>query len=78
MDPAIKILIGIILIVGSIAAVYTSRGTNYDLWESFKTVIMGIVPPFVFLVGVFIVWLELDELRIERELKTEKKKRRKK
>jgi hypothetical protein len=36
------------------------------------------LPPFLMLIGLFIVWLELDEWRIEKELKAEEKKRKKK
>ena len=88
MHPLGKILIGLILMVGSAAAVYYSHpawgGTPYpilgDLWESFKIVVGGMLPPFVFLIGLFIVWLEWDEWRIERELKAEeeREKRRRK
>ena len=82
MHPIGKLLIGVILIVGSVAAVWYShiwyKGTAYDLWQSFKIVVMGIIPPLVFLVGLFIVWLELDEIKIERELAAEEKKSKKK
>ena len=39
--------------------------------DEFWLIVKGIVPPLVFIVGLFIVWLEYDELRIERELKQE-------
>lgn len=76
MHPIVKIIFGAILVIGSVTAVFYSRGTAYDLWRSFKTVVMGIVPPFVFLIGLFVIWLELDELRIERELKAEERRAR--
>lgn len=67
------------MIIGSVAAVWYSRGNeSYDLWEAFKVVVMGIVPAMVFLLGLFIVWLELDELKIEKELAKEEKKTKKK
>lgn len=71
MHPIGKIIIGLILMGGSAYAVL-----NYPEWRllpAFITVVKGIVPAFVFLIGLFIVWLELDELRIERELRTEKR-----
>jgi hypothetical protein len=34
-------------------------------------VVLGVVPAFIFLIGAFIVWLEYDEWKIERELATE-------
>lgn len=85
MHPIVKIIIGAIMMVGSVAAVVYSTGTNIEilgvsipnLWIAFKTVLAGTIPALVFLIGLFIVWLELDELRIERELKAETKKSRK-
>jgi len=69
MHPIGKIIIGLILMGGSVYAVMYYP--EWRLLEAFKTVIKGIVPAFIFLIGLFIVWLELDELRIEKELKTE-------
>ncbi len=65
MHPIAKIVIGVILIVGSAWVVY-----KYTL-DEFWLIVKGIVPPLVFIVGLFIVWLEYDELRIERDLKQE-------
>jgi len=43
------------------------------------TILNGAIPVIVFLLGIFIVWLELDELKIEKELaKEERKTKRKK
>lgn len=73
MHPIGKIAIGVILVIASVYYVW-----NYALLDLI-TVLKGAIPVVVFLVGIFIVWLELDELRIERELaKEEKKARRKK
>lgn len=74
MHPIVKLIIGAIMIIGSVAAVFYSTGPN-NLLDSFKTVVKGILPAAVFLLGIFIVWLELDELKIERELKKESRKR---
>jgi hypothetical protein len=65
LHPIAKIVIGAILIVGSawVVCMYTL--------DEFWLIVKGIVPPLVFIVGLFIVWLECDELRIERELKQE-------
>ena len=79
MHPITKMLIGIALIVGSVY--YTFIGFPPYLepaWSDFLVVLNGAIPPFVFLLGIFVVWLELDELRIERELRTERKARRRK
>jgi len=65
LHPIVKILIGAALMVGSVWTIY-----KYTLIE-FWVVLQGIIPPLVFILGLFVVWLELDELRIERELKAE-------
>jgi len=36
------------------------------------------IPPFLILIGLFIVWLEIDEIKAERELRKEEEKERKK
>lgn len=65
MHPLAKIIVGIILIVGSVWWIARMA------WQDFLVVLNGAIPPFVFLLGVFIVWLEIDEWKIERELKKE-------
>jgi hypothetical protein len=74
MHPVTKMLFGVVMMVGSAYAVYASIGTPWDLWSAFVTVVMGVVPALIFLIGLFIVWLELDEIKIERELKKEEEK----
>jgi len=69
MHPVVNMLIGAVLLIGGIAYVYTNQ---YGAWSDFLAVVNGIVPAFVALIGVFIIWLELDELKIQRELKAEK------
>jgi hypothetical protein len=85
-------LIGIILLVvplgfyayefmyitPGIAEPFNILGIKMYLLKSFWTVLQGIIPPFVILIGLFIIWLELDEWRIEKELRTEEKKEKKK
>lgn len=46
-------------------------------WLDLKVLLNGGIPVAAFLIGLFIVWLEMDELRIEKELKTEEKKKKK-
>ena len=65
MHPIAKMVVGAILIVGSAWVVY-----KYTL-DEFWLIVKGIVPPLAFIVGLFIVWLGYDKLRIERELKKE-------
>ena len=86
MHPAIKMLIGIILLVVPLGFYayefmygeqFSILGIRIYLLKSLWTVLQGIIPPFVILIGLFIIWLELDEWRIEKELKTEEKKEKK-
>jgi len=86
----IKILIGLLLIIGSIA--WIAKAPSCSVWLSkvginippntalndFLTVLNGAIPPLVCLLGIFIVWLEIDEWRIERELEKEERKARRK
>jgi hypothetical protein len=66
MHAVVKIAIGAILLIASIWYVYTNQNGS---WDALLTVINGVVPAFVALLGVFIVWLELDELQIKGESK---------
>ncbi|MEM5802210.1 MAG: hypothetical protein QXQ18_02380 [Candidatus Aenigmatarchaeota archaeon] len=79
MHPVGKILIGILLLIGS--AWWVLQGSAQYLGRSgvsdFVTVLNGALPPLVFLIGLFIVWLEYDELKIERELRKEERRRKK-
>ncbi len=88
----VKVLIGLVLLVLPLVLyVYdfvnegpvvnmSVAGKNLELTplRSLWTVLQGTVPPFMALIGLFIVWLELDEWRIERELKAEEEKEKKK
>ena len=79
MHPVGKMIIGIILMAVSVAAVWYThtgpqRGTTWDLWIAFKTVVLGIIPALIFIIGLFVVWLEIDEFKIEKELAAEEKK----
>jgi len=76
MNTAGKIILGIILIIGSIwwigwgSFTYIRRSGVNDL----VTVLNGSIPVLIFILGIFIVWLEYDELKIERELAAEERK----
>jgi hypothetical protein len=92
MHPAIKMLIGIIFLIVPLALYayeflyifpgtvgpYKLFGVEFHLLSSLWAVLQGIIPPFFIVIGIFIIWLELDEWKIEKELKTEEKKEKKK
>ena len=65
-----------------VAAVWwiVPQGGSYNLlhrsgWADIKVLLNGGIPVAIFVVGLFIVWLELDEIRIEKGLRTEEKKK---
>lgn len=60
-----------------IAAVWWVATNQYGALQDFKSVVNGALPIGAFLIGLFIVWLEMDELRIGRELGAEEKKKKK-
>ena len=92
VHPLVKVLIGLVLLVlplvlyvydfvnpGPVVQLNVA-GKNLELspLRSLWIVLEGSIPPFVALIGLFIVWLELDEWRIEKELKAEEEKEKKK
>lgn len=66
MHALIKVLLGAVLLVGSVFYIYSNQ---YGALTDFLTVINGTVPAFLALIGVFIIWLELDEWKIKRQMK---------
>lgn len=74
LNPWIKIIIGVILVVGSAWYIINGFGILSPGWPALLTVIKGAVPLIVLIIGIFLIWLEWDELRIERELEKETEK----
>lgn len=83
MHPLAKLLIGVLFLVIPLGLYayefmyktsFSLLGINFNLLGSLRVVLQGMIPPFLILIGLFIVWLELDELRIERELRAEEAK----
>lgn len=76
MQPIAKIIIGIILVLASLYYIVYGFPT-YSIkpaWRDLLTVLNGAIPVLVLLIGVFIIWLEWDEWKIERELAEEERK----
>ncbi len=84
-----KIIIGILLIIAGLYAIIphwlvpvTVAGIKTGFaWEAFKTVLLGAIPPMIIIIGILIVWIEIEELKIEKmeeeiehELKEEEEK----
>ena len=79
MHALVKAFIGLILMIGTVAVVFYDYYQRWGLGllQAFVVVLKGMIPPFVFLIGLFIFWLEIDEWRIERELAKEEEKEKK-
>ena len=82
MNAAIKLLVGFVfllaglyLLVDSVIPVFGGVGTLGIRWfDNFVIVLTGIIPPFLIMLGLFVVWLEMDEMKAEKELKKEEEK----
>lgn len=64
MHPALKILIGAVMIV---VGVYSS----VTFWPELVSLVKAGIGPFLVVVGAFIVWLESDEWKMQREQRQE-------
>jgi cadmium resistance protein CadD (predicted permease) len=81
MHPVAKILIGFILLVIGLGLFVDSSdaivlsgvsGTLGINWlGNFVIVLTGVIPIFLILIGLFVIWLEMDELKTEKELNKE-------
>jgi len=80
MHAAAKVIIGLILLViglGLLAngVLFEDIGIGGRIWfNSFITVVIGVIPPLLILIGLFVIWLELDEIKVEKELRSEERK----
>ena len=66
MHPAIKVLIGALMIV---VGAYTSITFS----EQLVNLVLGGIGPLLILIGAFIVWLESDEWKMERNEKQQER-----
>jgi len=67
-----KIILGLILVVVGLWAIipldWSGLGLYVQLWE----VIKGVVPAFLVFIGAILVWIEWEELKIEKPTKKRK------
>ncbi|MFH1978606.1 MAG: hypothetical protein ABIJ92_04745 [Candidatus Aenigmatarchaeota archaeon] len=71
----ILIIIGLGLFVNSVSPLFPELG---NFWvTNFIVVLTGVIPILLILIGLFIVWLEIDELKAQKELRQEEEKRKK-
>ncbi len=86
MHAAAKIIIGLILVliglalfVDSVVPITGTTGTfGIDWLGNFIIVLTGVIPIMLILVGLLVVWLEADELKMEKEFSEEEEKPKKK
>jgi uncharacterized membrane protein YciS (DUF1049 family) len=78
MHPAGKIIVGLILLVIGLGLFANGIIPGFNVamlgtfWlNTFIAVLQGIIPILLILLGLFIVWLEVDELKAQKELKKE-------
>ena len=75
LNPWIKIIIGLVLAVASAWYIINGfQGIVSPGWEFLFIVIKGLVPLLAFIFGIFWIWLNWDEIRIEKELEKESEK----
>ena len=85
MNAAVKLLVGLIfiviglgLLIDSVVPILGVAGTfGIDWFANFIIVLTGIIPAFLIVLGLFVVWLEIDEMKAEKELKREEEKAKK-
>jgi hypothetical protein len=86
MHAAVKIIIGLILILIGLGlfvdSVYPLSGVRgmfgIDWLQNFVIVVTGVIPIFLILLGLFVVWLEADELKTSKEFEEPKEEKLKK
>ncbi|RLI98523.1 MAG: hypothetical protein DRO99_00500 [Candidatus Aenigmatarchaeota archaeon] len=80
MNAAVKVIVGLIVLVAGLGllangVLFEVSGIGTFWLQNFIITLTGIIPPFLIMIGLFIVWLELDEIKAEKELKAEEKKK---
>lgn len=70
MRPTLKIVLGSLMIIAGIYwySMDAAMGTGTSNLDALFILLKGSVGLFVLLLGVFVVWIESDEMRIQREL----------
>ena len=85
MHAAVKILLGFVFIAVGLGffvdSIYPIVGTAAwipgDWLTNFVVMLTGVIPAFLIVLGLFIVWLEIDEIKAEKELRAEEEKEKK-
>lgn len=73
MHAIVKLLVGAILLIAAVMYIYDDMSVfGHSARGDLITVVNGTLPAFIGLIGLFIVWLELDELKVQRATKASK------
>jgi len=71
MNAAVGIILGLVLIVVALALFFVPQlqpfGVAWFWVSSLVTVVTGVIPVFLLLIGIFVVWLQADELKSKKE-----------
>lgn len=68
MNPIVKLVVGILITLAGIAwylfpEAITSLGFGIDPLSSLKMIISGIVGLALIIIGVLLIWIEVEEIR---------------
>ncbi|NOX72050.1 MAG: hypothetical protein GXO64_05155 [Candidatus Micrarchaeota archaeon] len=74
MHPIGKIISGLVLIIVGLALFALPSLQIVDWLGNFIIIVTGSIPILLIIIGLFVVWLEADELKVEKELEKEEKK----
>ena len=81
MHSALKILLGLFFIALGLGlfvdSIMPNPITGVQWVTNFIIVLTGIIPAFLIIIGLFVVWLEIDELKVQKEIEEEEKKEKK-
>lgn len=81
MNSGLKIVLGLVFICIGLGLfvdeIFPFIGTGIHWLSNFIVLVTGFIPPFLIVLGLFIVWLEIDEIKAEKELKEEEEKEKK-
>jgi len=63
-----KVIVGIILVIIGLWMIVPVSWCSWclGLWQEFWTVVKGVVPVFLIFIGAILVWIESEELKMER------------
>ncbi len=74
MSAAAKLILGVVVILiglwlllpaGMVSEIKPEEGISIrlDWWQPFKTVVLGLIPPFLVVIGALVVWIEAEEMK---------------